>query len=130
MIDPSFSYLGATPDGIVMCDCCGKGVLEVKCPYQCRADLSFQDASEVREFCLEKNCDGSSSLLLCSNHSYFYQIHLQMRLCSVSFCYFVVSREVFIIKIDRNDCFLEAAINKDTKFFRNCILPELMYSHP
>ena len=31
------------------------------------------------------------------------------------------------------NCFLEAAINKATKFFRNCILPELMgklYSHP
>ncbi len=103
MIGPSFSYLGATPDGIVTCDCCGKGVLEVKCPYQCRADLSFQDASEVREFCLEKNCDGSSSLLLRSNHSYFYQIQLQMRLCSVSFCFFVVwsPHEVVIIKIDR-----------------------------
>ena len=26
-------YLGATPDGIVSCDCCGEGLLEVKCPY-------------------------------------------------------------------------------------------------
>lgn len=26
-------YVGASPDGLVNCDCCGKGVLEVKCPF-------------------------------------------------------------------------------------------------
>lgn len=27
--------MGASPDGIVNCVCCGKGVLEIKCPYSC-----------------------------------------------------------------------------------------------
>lgn len=26
-------YIGASPDAIVMCDCYGQGVVEVKCPY-------------------------------------------------------------------------------------------------
>ena len=26
-------YIGASPDGIIECDCCGFGILEVKCPY-------------------------------------------------------------------------------------------------
>ena len=28
-----FPYLGSSPDAIVECDCCGKGCVEIKCPY-------------------------------------------------------------------------------------------------
>ena len=27
------SFLGASPDAVVSCSCCGTGVLEIKCPY-------------------------------------------------------------------------------------------------
>ena len=33
-INPSHPYLGASPDGIISCDCCGKGVIEIKCPFK------------------------------------------------------------------------------------------------
>ena len=33
VINPLYPHLGASPDGIICCDCCGKGVLEIKCPY-------------------------------------------------------------------------------------------------
>ena len=47
IVNPSHSHLGASPDGLLaspdrllascdgllMCDCCGLGVLEIKCPY-------------------------------------------------------------------------------------------------
>ena len=29
--------LGASPDGVVQCECCGNGVLEIKCPYMYNA---------------------------------------------------------------------------------------------
>ena len=32
MIHTQFPHMGATPDGVVNCECCGKGVLEIKCP--------------------------------------------------------------------------------------------------
>lgn len=35
-IKPSFPHLGASPEGIVQCECCGNGVLEIKCPYNAR----------------------------------------------------------------------------------------------
>ena len=35
-VDKSESYLGASPDGLVSCDCCVEGVLEVKCPHSAR----------------------------------------------------------------------------------------------
>ena len=29
VIKPGLPYLGVSPDGIISCDCCGKGVLEI-----------------------------------------------------------------------------------------------------
>ena len=31
-INPDFPHLGASPDGIIECDCCGEGLIEIKCP--------------------------------------------------------------------------------------------------
>ena len=33
LIHTSYPHLGASPDGVISCNCCGNGVLEVKCPY-------------------------------------------------------------------------------------------------
>lgn len=35
-IHPAFPHIGASPDGIVQCSCCGVGTIEVKCPYKYR----------------------------------------------------------------------------------------------
>ena len=35
-INPSFPHLGASPDGLISCKCCGLGLLEIKCPYSIR----------------------------------------------------------------------------------------------
>jgi len=32
-------FLGALPDGIVQCVCCGRVVVEVKCPFNFKDDL-------------------------------------------------------------------------------------------
>jgi len=34
-------YLGAPPDGLVECNCHGKGVLEIKCPYKYQNGLDW-----------------------------------------------------------------------------------------
>jgi len=47
-INTEFPIQGASPDGIVECNCCGEGVLEIKCPYCVR------DCTEETEFFLEK----------------------------------------------------------------------------
>ena len=38
VINPQWPFIGASPDGVVECKCCGKGVLEIKCPYSHRED--------------------------------------------------------------------------------------------
>ena len=34
-----YPFLGASRDGIVSCACCGRGTLEVKCPYKYKENL-------------------------------------------------------------------------------------------
>ncbi len=61
-VHPDFPYLGASPDGVVECDCCGRGVMEIKCTFSCR-ERSFSKASEDSpSFCLGMNEDGQFQL--------------------------------------------------------------------
>ena len=48
-------YIGASPDAIVTCDCCGQGAVEVKCPY-CFKDRLPEEND--KKFCLEKDETG------------------------------------------------------------------------
>ena len=38
-ISTDHPYLAATPDGTVSCDCCGEGLLEIKCPFKYKDDI-------------------------------------------------------------------------------------------
>ena len=64
-------YIGASPDGLVCCSCCGEGVLEVKCPLCVK--YNFPD-EELKGFCMTKkrrqmDYKARSCLLLSSTDS-------------------------------------------------------------
>ena len=81
-------FLGASPDALVECKCCGKGVVEIKCPYNC-CNKSLEDiACEGNYFCLEKLSDGT--LKLKRDHSYYYQCKMQIFSTRQVFCDFSV----------------------------------------
>ena len=67
VINPLYPHFGATPDGIVQCTCCGRGVVEVKCPYRCK-DTSFKKASQDSTFCLTNTAEGKFTLK--TGHAY------------------------------------------------------------
>ena len=46
-------HLGASPDGVTSCSCCGRGVLEIKCPYKYRDGLT--GSQEDTQFCLDSS---------------------------------------------------------------------------
>ena len=52
VLDPMYPFMGASPDGLVSCSCCGNGVLEIKCPYTCKNKEIHEVASEHSNFCL------------------------------------------------------------------------------
>ena len=132
VLNPSYPYIGATPDGIVQCSCCEKRVLEVKCPYSCR-DRSFKDSIDDSNFCLNSSSEGD--FMLKSSHAYYYQVQMQMALCETNYCDFVVwsPTEMVILKVYRNSHFFDSAIDKAALFYKVGILPELLgkwYSKP
>ena len=63
-VDAQQPYVGASPDGIVKCSCCSKGVLEVKSPLRVKDGLPEEDSMEN---------DGQIWTLK-RDHSYFYQV--------------------------------------------------------
>ncbi len=126
-VHPDFPYLGASPDGVVECDCCGRGVIEIKCPFSCR-ERSFSKASEDSpSFCLGTNEDGQFQLK--KNHAYYYQVQLQMKLCDLNYADFIIWREseLVVIRIEQDLTFLEEALHKAKEFFKYGILPELYW---
>ena len=124
IINSSYPHLGATPDGIVQCKCCGNGVVEVKCPYVCK-DKSIKDSCEDSGFCLSYT---GGVLTLKTNHAYYYQVQMQMKLCQAEYCDFVVWRpsETVVIRLVPDKSFIELAIEQATTFFKVGILPELI----
>ena len=100
-INVEYPHLGATPDGIVECECCGLGIIEIKCPYKYR-QYKLSDI-EDSSFCLQPN-DGK--LKLSCNHAYYLQIQGQLALCQRSYCDSIVWTEC--------DLFVER-VNLDAK---------------
>ena len=94
VINPLYPIFGASPDGGCSCDCCGEGVIEVKCPYCGQLD----DFTSSSASCLEESDDG---LKLKKGHKYFYQVQAQIYICQRDYCDFVVwtKKEVHIERI-------------------------------
>ena len=68
-VDGKDSYIGATPDGLINCTCCGMGVLEIKCPFCAREANTLSDVADQRkQFCLQNMPSG---LKLSHSHQYY-----------------------------------------------------------
>ena len=119
VVSTTHPFIGASPDGSIHCECCGPGVLEIKCPY-----------------CVCNDEPSSAPCLvngkLCRNHMYFYQVQTKLYVCSANYSDFVVGTfcsEIANTSTERilpDDEFVKQCIEKSTDFFELCILPELL----
>ena len=119
-------FLGALPDALTECECCGRGVVEVKCPL-CGQESSFAKAARGnRSFCLQECNDGKFKLK--HQHDYYYQCQLQIFVTGHSFCDFVVwtEKELHIERLTLDETLITSALPTAKKFFKFCILPELL----
>ena len=122
ILNSCYPHLGASPDGIVYCDCHGYGCLEVKCPY-CLRDASPEEVVEGASF-LKKDTKAE----LDKNHSYYYQVQTQIFLGEFKYCDFVAYTQkcLFIQRIFGDKSFWEEILETATNFFKIVILPELL----
>ncbi|KAI2644138.1 Alkaline nuclease [Labeo rohita] len=87
IIYPSFPEVGASPDGLIQCTCCGKGCLEIKCTIKHSDSSILQTCADDSNFCLQVT-DGK--LQLKQTHKYYSQVQTQMFVTDSEFCDFVV----------------------------------------
>lgn len=123
VVNPEFSFLGATPDGKVCTDR-GTGILEIKCPFKAR-ELTPQDAATaIKNFCLRKKGD---ILALDRNHAYFFQVQGQLLVTGAPFCEFVVytSKGVHIETIEADKEFCNDLLESLSMFYYYHGLPYL-----
>lgn len=120
-VSKKIPYIGATPDGIINCQCCGKGCIEIKCPY-CLRNASPQDIIENSAFLnkIDKTLD--------KDHAYHYQIQTQLFATELQFCDLVVwtKETIFIQRIYPDTPFWDKFLDKSTLFFNKIIMPELL----
>jgi hypothetical protein len=120
-INPEWPYIGASPDGIVDCDCCGRGTLEVKCP------LCFKDRlpEDNEMFCMERI---NGKWWLKTNHSYYYQVQTQLHVCKVNYGHFVVWTEntIAVERIEPDYPFFNDILQSVKHLYIYGILPEIV----
>ena len=98
------------------CNCCGRGTLEIKCPYSIRETGYIVDLPYMEDGHLQKN------------HDYFYQAQTQMLCSRLDYCDFCVwtpfELHVERIHVDEQFCF--DMCEKAEVFFYEAIMPELL----
>ena len=124
VINPEFPHLGASPDGVVSCDCCGKFCLAHQVPvFQKRPNNSCVNDPK---FFLRNVEDGVH--LLKRDHAQYYQIHTQLGVLQMETCFFVVWTECDLhverITVDVN--LGEHICARSLVLFKTAVLPELV----
>ncbi|XP_078661228.1 uncharacterized protein LOC144905429 [Branchiostoma floridae x Branchiostoma belcheri] len=122
-VDPQKIFLGATPDGLVQCTCCGEGLLEIKCPRT--SAMEQPSASNTNFLKLSENGDTR----LKQNHAFYYQVQAQMGVTGRRWCdFFVYSKAGYHLERIRfnDDVWSRAAVAAE-QFFNELVAPELVY---
>ena len=86
VVNPSFCFLGATPDGKV-CSDSETGMIEIKCPYFAR-DMKIEEAILTPNFCLMKVGD---NYVMNKSHDYYCQVQGQLLVTGAPYCEFIVN---------------------------------------
>lgn len=122
---------GASPDSIAHCSCHGWAAVEVKCPFWMK---DMKNLEEVMDF-VRKGTKHQTLFTIINNelhldqdHSYYYQVQLQMYVLRFKVCDFVVWAKgaYFHERISYNHEFLKLALEQASKFHEMVIKPELL----
>ncbi|XP_071081072.1 uncharacterized protein [Haliotis cracherodii] len=117
-----YPHPGATPDGIVDCSCCGRGCLEIKCPYCAKDDLIENNIVYLEEV--------NGSLQLKRDSQYYYQVQTQLFVTNHDYCDFVVwTNDIFMERITPCVAFWQPVADQAMQFFTSVILPEIVARH-
>ena len=104
IVNCRYPHLGASPDALVRCDCCGESILEIKCPFSGRechpTELQNRKNSFLTEFGLLRS------------HKYFTQVQGQLAICGKQYCDFTVwtPHGILVHRIEEDTNFTEGLL--------------------
>ena len=120
VLDSNLPFLGASPDGFVIDDCCGRGILECKCPFSAK-DGPVTDVPYL-------HTTPDNELLLDESHPYYYQLQGQMHVCKMKYADLVIwtCSECAVVRVQYDNNFCMAMCKKLTEVFKVVVLPCLL----
>ena len=124
VISSKWPFVGASPDGVVNCTCCGRGVLEIKCPYCHRENDLWTAAAQDSQFCLKAS---HGELHLDHNHAYYYQVQTQLFVCDVQYADFCVC--TFMADDDQEDSSQDSKVHIERILKDHSFSQEKLPSH-
>ena len=123
VVHKEYSFLSASPDLRVSCECHGQGLCEVKCPPS--VGKAKPTAKTYSQHLVLEN--GRSTLSTTSPH--YYQIQMQMVITDTNYCdYYVFGgpKATFLERIELDEDFCEHVITTVHHFYSKYIIPRLM----
>lgn len=110
VISPQYPYLGASPDGFIQCECCGEGIIEIKCPFSVRDEMPEDLVGRKGSFLNDAG--------LIHSHKYYTQVQGQLEICRKTFCDFVVwtPNGLFTQRIYKDQHYVEKLLRKSHHF--------------
>ena len=108
------AYIGASPDALVTCACCGEGLLEIKCPLT----LSHLNPQEQPPPYID-TVDGKFTVK--ERHPYHSQMIAQMGATGRQWCdFFVYSRQGSLtIRVPFDNCLWQRLVSSCSVFFND-----------
>lgn len=131
IINNKYPFCGVSPDAVISCDCCGKGVLEIKCPYVMRFGDFKSYVKPSKSPLIMVNNGETMEYNLKQDHEYYYQVQMQMFLTETDYCDFVVwnPKSYLSIRVYRDEPFRNDKFAEASEFFKKVLLPELFTCH-
>ncbi len=129
IVDRNCPHFAATPDALCSCECCGKYLVRIVCPFGSETNATLKHLLEMNDsFIVVRN----GAHCLRQDHSYYYQLQMQMALMGrKNFSYFYVWSTGFRItnKILFDPLFWTENSERAVNFAKKILSIELMCSY-
>lgn len=123
-VDSDYPFLGASPDGVIKCKCCGEGLLEIKCSFLYQNKMP-------KDACIDDHyhvvLDENENIRLKFDSPWYVQIQGQLGVCQKQWCDFVFyTKKGFIVdRIYFDELVFQRIVEKSQMFFEKYLFRAL-----
>ena len=124
-VDELNPFMGASPDGLMSCKCCGDGLVEIKCSYM------YQNKTP-HEACLDHHyhvyLDENNLVKLKNSSSWYIQIQGQMAVCTKQWRDFILytKKGIAVDRIQFDSKLYEKIVQTSKRFYEKYIVKALL----